>query len=260
MKPRDRIVNAHDPDLRWGGKYGKVYLGDKFQVVVSRRTRLPLAIEPIPGNEHDSKSVTDILNQTVWRLGSRPRYVIADGAYGYGETRESLGEAGFTLVAPLPKSINPTGLMSNDEFTYVPDEDRMRCPAGKLSRPGKRNRKLKGKQYHFLPTDCQRCELQETCTTSKWRSVFVSDFAEVIRNAKGLYQTMKDDVKTALRARMQEEQTNYELKHLLGLGTTRYRSRTKRRMQGYAALVVLTIRRLVKLLTEPPKHAPAVVA
>lgn len=258
-KPRDRIINVHDPELRWGGKYGKVYLGDKFQVVVSRSTRLPLAIEPIPGNEHDSKSVAAILKKTAQRLGLLPRYVIADGAYGFGETRKALDEAGFVLVAPLPKSINPKGkdLLPGDEFTYLPDENRMRCPAGKVSEQVRRSERYHGTQYLFSKIDCQTCALREKCTPSDRRSVFVSDFADVIKRAKTFYKTLKDEVKAAMRSRMREEQTNYELKYPLGLAMTRYRGRDKRRMEGYAALVVLTIRRLAKLLAQPPQPAEA---
>jgi len=61
-RPRDRIVNAHDPDLRNGQKGANLpFTGDKIQVVESDASGLILEIEPIPGNEADGDRLSALI-------------------------------------------------------------------------------------------------------------------------------------------------------------------------------------------------------
>src|SRR5690606_9674826 len=71
-KPADRIVSAHDPELRRGQKGNVFFTGDKVQMLVSSSSGLVLNAEPIPGNEADGKRLVDIVQAVVAHHGVTP--------------------------------------------------------------------------------------------------------------------------------------------------------------------------------------------
>ncbi|NQX69960.1 transposase, partial [Paenibacillus alba] len=61
-RPKDRIVNAHDPSVRNGRKTAKKpFTGDKIQVVESSASGFILDAEPVPGNEADGDRLAHLL-------------------------------------------------------------------------------------------------------------------------------------------------------------------------------------------------------
>jgi hypothetical protein len=119
QRPKDRIVNAYNPDLRNGYKSSKLaFTGDKIQVVESHATGLILEIEPIPGNEHDGERLKELVMGVIDHHDVTPKLVSADSAYGYGQYRARLTDATFQLVAPIVPVANSAGLLHKDEFTY----------------------------------------------------------------------------------------------------------------------------------------------
>jgi hypothetical protein len=57
------------------------------------------------------------------------REVVGDSAYADGETRERLGNAGYTVRAKMPPARNRQGRFTNDRFHINLDDNTVTCPA-----------------------------------------------------------------------------------------------------------------------------------
>jgi hypothetical protein len=245
QRSNDRPVSAVDPEVRYGSKRNKRFLGDKIQVVTPAKSRIVLDAEPIPGNEADGDRLPELIFTTSEKQGTKPEAVGADSAYGYAENRIDLKKEDILLIAPLQKKANPTGLYSHEQFAYDEETDVVTCPNGITTSEWVRNSKNKGRQFKFPKSACSACPFREACTTNKsGRTVFISDYYEVIKEAAALNET--EDAKKILSERKRIEPKNNELKNHQGLGDARMRTREKRRSETKIACIVVNLKQMIK--------------
>jgi len=252
-KPQDCIRSAYDPEVRSGykSKFQK-FTGDKIQVLESREHGLILNTEPIPGNEWDGNRLVPMVNKIINYHGVIPEQVIADTAYGTGENRQKLKEMQTLLVAPLQKYTNPTGLLENDWFVYDTQLDEVTCPQGYSASKKVRNNPSQGYQFKFEAKDCNACPLFEQCTTNvKGRTVFISDYYEIMEQGKSFNQT--EAGKSALRARYDVERTNHEAANHHGLRKPKTRGRESLRIMSKLTAMVINLKIMVKEIAVPIK-------
>ncbi|QQE77337.1 IS1182 family transposase [Alicyclobacillus sp. SO9] len=259
-KPADRVVSAHDPEVRIGHKSKKLaFLGDKTQVVESASSHLVLNAEPIPGNEADGVTLENVVKTVVEQFDKRPKEVVADAAYGSGENRDKLVNGlHIHLTAPLTKVTNPSGkAFRTEDFTYLPEDDVVVCPEGQRSVRRTHIKKSKGSQYGFAEQVCGQCSLRGQCTDhAKGRTVFVSDYWALLQEAKKYNASAQGQ--EALRARYEIERTNNEMKRHHGLERPRTRGRKKLRIDVKITSMVVNVKVMVKTLVErcKPLEAP----
>ena len=259
-KPSDRVVSAHDPEVRVGHKSKKLaFIGDKTQVVESANSHLVLNAEPIPGNEVDGIALESVVKAVVDEFDKRPKEVVADSAYGSAENRDKLSKGlHILLTAPLPKFTNPSGkAFRAEDFTYIPERDVVVCPSGHTSVRKNHIKQSKGTQHGFAEEDCTACPLRAQCTDhAKGRTVFVSDYWELIQEAKKYNASQEGQ--EALRARYEIERTNNEMKRHHGLGKPRTRGRSKLRIDVKITSMVVNVKVMVKELLNrgKPLEAP----
>lgn len=249
-KTKDRIRSAYDPEIRSGHKTKNVtFTGDKIQVVESRENGLILNTEPIPGNEWDGARLTSMVEELIERHGVAPKQVIGDTAYGTGENRQKIQEMNVLLTAPLQKYANPTGLLESNQFVYDGESDEVTCPQGYSTSKKVRNNPNQGYQFKFDEKTCQACPLLEQCTTNKkGRSIFISDFYEIMEEGRVYNQTKEG--KQALRARYDVERTNHELANHHGLRKPRTRGREALRVMAKLTAMVINVKIMVKKTAE----------
>lgn len=259
-KPSDRVVSAHDPEVRVGRKSKKmVFIGDKTQVVESAGSHLVLNAEPIPGNEVDGIALESVVKAVVDEFDKRPKEVVADAAYGNAENRDKLSKGlHILLTAPLPKSTNPSGkIFRTEDFTYFLEDDVVVCPGGHTSVRKNYIKQSKGTQHGFAEEVCAACSLRAQCTEhAKGRTVLVSDYWELIQEAKKYNASQEGQ--EALRARYEIERTNNEMKRHHGLGKPRTRGRNKFRVDVKITSMVVNVKVMVKELLKrcKPLEAP----
>jgi Transposase DDE domain len=259
-KPTDRVVSAHDPEVRVGYKSKKLaFVGDKTQVLESAGSHLVLNAEPIPGNEADGVALESIVKAVVDQFNKRRKEVVADTAYGSGENRDKLVNGlQIHLTAHLVKIPNPSGkVLRVEDFTYLPEDDVVVCPEGHRSNRKMYIKKSKGKQYGFDEEDCVVCALRSQCTDhAKGRTVFVSDYWELIQEAREY--NASPEGQAAFRARYEIERTNNEMKRHHGLERPRTRGRKKLRIDIKITSMVVTIKTMVRTLLArcPELEAP----
>lgn len=208
--------------------------------------------EPIPGNEWDGDRLVSMVEEVINRHDIVPKQVIGDSAYGTGENRQNIQEMQILLTAPIQKNSNPTGLFEHDLFVYDAKLDEVTCPLGYSTSKKVRNNKSQGHQFKFDAQTCKACPLFEQCTTNeKGRTLFISDFYEIMEQGRSYNQTKAG--KLALRDRYDVERTNHEAANHHGLRKPRTRGRESLRITSKLTAVVINIKIMVKKLAEPIK-------
>lgn len=250
-KPQDRIRSAYDPEVRSGYKTKSVqFTGDKIQILESEQSRLVLNAEPIPGNEWDGECLTTMVDDMITRYGVKPKQIIGDSSYGTGANRQKITEKQISLVAPIQKIANPTGLLEHDWFVYDAKLAEVTCPLGNSTSKKVRNNPSQGYQYKFEGSICISCPIFEQCTTNeKGRTIFISDYYEIMEQGKSYNQT--EVGKSALRARYEVERTNNEAANHLGLRKPKTRGRESLRTLSKLTAMVINVKIMVEKLAEP---------
>src|SRR5262249_38720461 len=124
---RDRVVSVHDPDARHVHKTTRDYRdGYKAHVAVEPVTGIITAATLTPRNRADAQAAPELL---AGEDGART--VFGDSAYGTGELREHLAEAGhLTVIKPPVLRPAVPGGFSVDDFDIDTAAGTVTCPAG----------------------------------------------------------------------------------------------------------------------------------
>lgn len=264
-RPANRIESAFDPEVRTGHKSVNLpFRGEKVQLLEEANSGLLLAAKVIPGNELDGWAMAAMVKSVRERFGISPTEVVADSAYGYGPQRQEMAEAKVALSAPVTNRARENGLFSADQFTIDPQKKNAICPAGHSTVRRTRNNKENGVQIFFDEKICHSCPSRRDCTTSKsGRSLFISDYYELLQQAKAYNAT--EAGKAAQGERYKIERSNNELKNHHKLSRARTRGRARFRIDVLVGVMVVNLKRIVKtcggwnssaLRRYPPRQAP----
>jgi IS5 family transposase len=151
----DRVISTVDPDSRHVHKNRSAYRdGYKAHVVVEPVTGLICGQRLTAGNAPDGPTGTQLMAQEP--AGGQ---VLADSAYGSGETRVALRRRGHQLVIK-PWPTPTTGRFGRDDFAVDHTARTATCPAGRtltLTTGGIAN----------FGRHCAGCDLRDQCTTAK---------------------------------------------------------------------------------------------
>ena len=179
----DRVISVVDPDARHAHK------------TVHRRQdgfKAHLAIEPDTGlitdcrltkasgaDNHDAVIGLALLHQEPG-----PVTVLADSAYGTGDARAALADAGHeAVIKPLPIRAPVPGGFTLDDFTIDFAANTVTCPAGHTKTI------TKSRSFGFGVL-CRDCPLRSRCTTAKdGRSLTLHEHEQLLRDARRQAET-----------------------------------------------------------------------
>ncbi len=154
----DRVISIVDPESRHVHKSVRGYRdGYKAHIAVEPETGLVTATALTPGNAPDGPTGVELL------AGDEPGLeVLADSAYGSGETRVALRAAKHhQTIKPIPRrNTRLPGAFTKNDFVIDLDQRRVTCPAGHtkiVDRGGKAK----------FGACCRACPLRIRCTTSR---------------------------------------------------------------------------------------------
>jgi hypothetical protein len=162
---RDRVVSVTDPDARHIHKNRTRHQdGFKAHVSFEPETGLFTAVELTGGSGDGSHEAAVAVRLLAGE--EEAVTVLGDSAYGTGELRRHLRDAGHAAVIKPPplKQVIPGGF-TVDDFTVDDQAGTAACPAGHtvtLGRPHADGSRLA--QFRAL---CRGCPLRGRCTTSK---------------------------------------------------------------------------------------------
>ena len=153
----DRVISVVDPEARHMHKSRSEYRdGYKAHVAVEPETGLVTAAALTPANAADGPTGVGLL------AGEAPGLeVLADGAYGSGETRAALRAAGHVqTIKPWPLRPAVPGGFTRDDFVVDSAVDAVTCPGGHTVVANAARRAVFGRR-------CRSCPLAARCTTAK---------------------------------------------------------------------------------------------
>lgn len=153
----DRVISTVDPEARHMHKSVSHYRdGYKAHVAVEPDTGIITAAALTPANAADGPAGVVLLAEEAPGIE-----VLADSAYGSGETRAALAGAKHrTLIKPIPLRSAVPGGFTIDDFAIDTTARTVTCPQGHtvaLSPRGTAN---------FGPR-CRGCPIRDRCTTDK---------------------------------------------------------------------------------------------
>jgi IS5 family transposase len=154
---KDRVISVVDPEARHMHKSRSEYRdGYKAHLCVEPETGLITAAALTPANTPDGPSGVALLE------GEEPGLqVLADGAYGSGETLAALGDAGHQrAIKPYPTHSAIPGGFHRDDFIVDEDAGTVTCPAGHVVT-------ITPRRHAVFGARCATCPLRSRCTNSK---------------------------------------------------------------------------------------------
>jgi IS5 family transposase len=152
---KDRVISTVDPDSRHIHKTVRAYRnGYKAHVVVEPTTGLICGQRLTAGNAPDGPTGVELMEHEP-----KARQVLADSAYGSGETRAALKQRRHRLaIKPWPTA--DTGRFGRDDFTVDHTARTVTCPAGHTVT-------LSAANNAVFERHCHGCPLRSNCTTAR---------------------------------------------------------------------------------------------
>jgi hypothetical protein len=171
----DRVISTVDPQARHARKTSAQRRdGYKAHVAVEPETGLVTGCALTAANLPDGPSGVGLL------AGEQPGLeVLADSAYGGGETRAALRAAGHTqTIKPIPlQSAVPGGFTIHD-FRIDRSAGILRCPAGATA-------PISSSGRASFARECPSCPLRRRCTTAKaGRTIRLHRHEDELRTAR----------------------------------------------------------------------------
>lgn len=246
---KDRIVSAHDPEMRHGHKsHSNRFEGHKLSIAVEPESQLITGLDVLPGNAPDSEGALELVEQSEANAGLRVEETVADKAYGAGATRQAFEDAGRTLIAPVPL-YHRRGYFPKEAFDIDLDAMTCTCPTGQTTdkitlagswtdRRGVRHQK---RAFQFDGAVCDACPLRKQCTRARpgrGRTVSLHPQEHLLQDARRLQDS--PDFKQYQRMRQAAEHRLARLVQL-GIRQARYFGRRKTRFQVLMAATVANL-------------------
>jgi IS5 family transposase len=153
----DRVISVVDPDSRHMHKSRRSYRdGYKAHLAAEPETGLVTQAKLTPANAGDGPTGLQLLSDEPEALE-----VLADSAYGGGETRAGLRAAGhLQTIKPLALRAAVPGGFTKDDFRIDLEQQTVSCPAGQTVGITPSSQAVFGQR-------CSGCPLRARCTTAK---------------------------------------------------------------------------------------------
>jgi transposase len=166
---RNMVVEG-EPDARpMGVGRDRKVPSYNVQTAVDPETSLILHYE-VTDHAGDNRLLFPMAEATKAVVGTETLRVVADAGYSNGEDAARCEVAGIEPCVPANRGVNNQGdFFDRTAFTYEPDTDTYRCPAGRtLMRKQVMNR---DKCVLYAALDCSDCALKPRCTKAKRRLI-----------------------------------------------------------------------------------------
>ena len=246
---KDRMVSAHDPEMRHGHKSSRRrFDGHKAAIVVDTDTQLITAVDVLPGNAPDNLRALELVEESEANTGVPVQEAMGDAAYGDGGTRQAFADAGRSLVARVPGRPDRQRF-PKDDFVTDMAEGSCICPAGQVTQTivpaGKRTdatgRVHRLRAFQFDGSECMTCPLRTQCISPKGRKgrwVMIHPQEALLQQARALQQSAEYDEYRARRVVVEHRLARLVY---LGIRQSRYFGRAKTKFQLYLAATVANL-------------------
>jgi IS5 family transposase len=239
---KNKLVSLVDEDARHGAKSdSKPFTGYKANIMKSDDGFVTNIIGTA-GNTYDGNVLLPLVDEKT-ENSSKPQKVRGDTHYGSAENRFQMLQRGITVVAPIQKDFNPTGLLSQDKF--ILDKTGVTCPAGNRTMISNYNEKEGTTTFKFKKEICSQCSLKDQCTKQDVRTITIGKHHDLVKEAKEYNKTQ--DFKDDMKERAHIEPKNAEMKRFHGMERARYWGLPKVNVQFIITAIVVNVKRLANV-------------
>src|SRR5947199_787915 len=199
----------------------------------------------------ETVAAQDMLTRFAEWQGRAPESVAADTTYWNGECLQWLAERDITPYMRTRDSVHrkKSPFYGPERFTYLPESNSYRCPAGQPLNYGGRNARNRTYAYIGTRKRCGACSQKAQCTSGAFRYLAIHMDEPARQRARELANTPQ--FANAQRERKKVEALFAELKNQIGLRRLRLRRLKFVREQFFLAAAAQNIKRLVRFLSQP---------
>jgi len=252
-------VSTTDPDSTYATKGGTpARLGYYDNYLVDNQSCVIVGVQATAARmSQETVAAQDMLTRfTAWQ-GGEPSSVAADATYGNGEFLQWLLDRGIT---PYMRTRDSALRKNNpgygpERFTYMPESNSYRCPAGERLNYVGLNVRNRAHAYIGSAKRCGACSQKAQCTSGRYKYLAIHVHESARQRARELANT--PEFCQAQRERKKVEALFAELKNHIGLRRLRLRRMKFVREQFFLAATAQNIKRLVRYLSESVTPAPA---
>ena len=253
-------VSTTDPDSTYATKGGTpARLGYYDNYLVDNHSCVIVGVQATAARmSQETVAAQDMITRFTQWQGTEPASVAADTTYGNGEFLQWLAERNITPYMRTRDSIHRKNspFYGPERFTYLPESNSYRCPAGQPLNYGGRNERNRTYAYIGTRKRCGSCSQKPQCTSGAFRYLAIHMDEPARKRARELANT--PEFVTAQRERKKVEALFAELKNQIGLRRLRLRRLKFVREQFFLAAAAQNIKRLVRFLSQVPRPPLAV--
>ena len=234
----DRVISVIDPDARHAHKTVH-HRQDGFKAHIAVEPDTGLITDCELTKASGPRSGDAAVGPGLLTAEPVPVEVLADSAYGSGQARTELIEAGHRpVIKPIPLRAAVPGGFTLDDFTIDADPNTMTCPNG-LVRP------IPASGSVTFGAGCTGCPLRALCTlNARGRKVSLHDHETVMRAARRQAETVEFQTVYRQHRPMVERSIAWLTR---GNRRVRYRGVTKNDHWLHLRVAGLNLRRLLTL-------------
>jgi transposase len=252
-------VSTTDPDSTYATKGGTpARLGYYDNYLVDNHSCVIVGVQATAARmSQETVAAQNMLTRFAQCQGRQPESVAADTTYGNGEFLQWLADRSIT---PYMRTRDSALRKNNpgygpERFTYRPESNTYRCPAGEQLNYVGLNVRNRAHAYIGSAKRCGACSQKTQCTTGRYKYLAIHIHESVRQRARELAQT--PEFAKAQRQRKKVEALFAQLKNPIGLRRLRLRRMKFVREQFWLAATVQNIKRLVRFLS--PQATPLAV-
>jgi transposase len=245
-------VSTTDPDSTYATKGGTpARLGYYDNYLVDNHSCVIVGVQATAARmSQETVAAQDMIARFAEWQGRKPESVVADATYGNGEFLHWLMERNITPYMRTRDSIHRKNspFYGPERFTYQPESNSYRCPAGEqLNYVGLNVRNL-AHAYIGSGKRCGVCSQKVQCTSGRYKYLAIHMDEPARQRARELINT--PEFAKAQRERKKVEALFAELKNQIGLRRLRLRRMKFVREQFFLAATAQNIKRLVRFLSQ----------
>jgi len=244
-------VSTTDPDSTYATKGGTpARLGYYDNYLVDNASCVIVGVQATAARlSQETVAAEDMLTRFRQWQGRDPESVVADATYGNGEFLQWLLNRGIT---PYMRTRDSALRKNNpgygpERFTYMPESNSYRCPAGEQLNYVGLNVRNRAHAYIGSAKRCGACSQKAQCTTGRYKYLAIHVHESARQRARELANT--PEFSAAQRQRKKVEALFAELKNQIGLRRLRLRRMKFVREQFFLAAAAQNLKRLVRFLS-----------
>ena len=255
-------MSTTDPDSTYATKGGTpARLGYYDNYLVDNGSCVIVGVQATAARmSQETVAAEDMIARFAQWHGREPASVVADATYGNGEFLQWLLDRGIT---PYMRTRDNARRKNNpgygpERFTYLPESNSYRCPAGEQLNYVGLNVRNRAHAYIGSAKRCGACSQKAQCTSGRYKYLAIHIHESARQRARELVNT--PEFAAAQRQRKKVEALFAELKNQIGLRRLRLRRLKFVREQFFLAAVAQNMKRLVRFLSRPTSAVLPVTA